>query len=81
MVAHWFFKKQPGPDVAIKNNYRIGLWEFSRELWLRFRHGIWRFFRVTAARLAEPGRNGQGLRGAADTHPVLLKAGHTSCHY
>jgi len=31
----------------------------SRELWLRSRHGTWRFFRVTADGLVEIGRDGQ----------------------
>lgn len=35
----------------------------SRELWLRSRHGTWRFFRVTGECLIELGRNGQPLAG------------------
>jgi len=31
----------------------------SRELWLRSRHGTWRFFRVTADSLLELGRDGK----------------------
>jgi hypothetical protein len=31
----------------------------SRELWLRSRHGTWRFFRVTENGLVEIGRDGQ----------------------
>jgi hypothetical protein len=31
----------------------------SRELWLRSRHGTWRFFRVTAEGLIEIGRDGR----------------------
>jgi len=33
----------------------------SRELWLRSRHGTWRFFRVTAEGLVEIGRDGHVL--------------------
>jgi len=35
----------------------------SRELWLRSRHGTWRFFRLTADGLIELGRDGQPLAG------------------
>ncbi len=35
----------------------------SRELWLRSRHGTWRFFRIIADRLVEIGRDGQVLPG------------------
>jgi hypothetical protein len=37
----------------------------SRELWLRSRHGTWRFFRVTADGLVEIDRNGQVYPGGA----------------
>ncbi len=33
----------------------------SRELWLRSRHGTWRFFRLTTDDLIELGRDGQPL--------------------
>jgi hypothetical protein len=33
----------------------------SRELWLRSRHGTWRFFRLTSECLVELGRDGQPL--------------------
>jgi hypothetical protein len=44
----------------------------SRELWLRSRHGTWRFFRVTADGLVEIGRDGQVCpdTGDAATGPV-----------
>ena len=35
----------------------------SRELWLRSRHGTWRFFRLTADSLAELGQDGMLLSG------------------
>jgi len=35
----------------------------SRELWLRSRHGTWRFFRIIAECLVELGRDGQPLAG------------------
>jgi hypothetical protein len=35
----------------------------SRELWLRSRHGTWRFFRFTGECLIELGRDGQPLAG------------------
>ena len=35
----------------------------SRELWLRSRHGTWRFFRVTGECLVELQRDGQPLAG------------------
>lgn len=35
----------------------------SRELWLRSRHGTWRFFRVTAEGLIEISRAGVGVSG------------------
>lgn len=35
----------------------------SRELWLRSRHGTWRFFRLIAECLVEQGRDGQPLAG------------------
>ncbi|MFA4823896.1 MAG: hypothetical protein WC593_01925 [Methanoregula sp.] len=35
----------------------------SRELWLRSRHGTWRFFRLIAECLVELGRDGQPLAG------------------
>jgi hypothetical protein len=46
----------------------------SRELWLRSRHGTWRFFRVTADGLVEIGRDGQVLpdnKGGAAAGPVV----------
>jgi len=36
----------------------------SRELWLRSRHGTWRFFRVTADGLVEIGRDGNVCPGS-----------------
>ena len=33
----------------------------SRELWLRSRHGTWRFFRFTTESLVELGQDGQPL--------------------
>jgi hypothetical protein len=44
----------------------------SRELWLRSRHGTWRFFRVTAEGLIEIGRDGQTFPAQKDpaTGPV-----------
>jgi hypothetical protein len=35
----------------------------SRELWLRSRHGTWRFFRVTAEGLIEISQAGVGVSG------------------
>ena len=35
----------------------------SRELWLRSRHGTWRFFRLTADSLVELGQDGTLLSG------------------
>ena len=35
----------------------------SRELWLRSRHGTWRFFRLTSECLVELGHDGQPLLG------------------
>jgi hypothetical protein len=35
----------------------------SRELWLRSRHGTWRFFRLTADSLVEMGQDGMLLSG------------------
>jgi len=35
----------------------------SRELWLRSRHGTWRFFRLTENGLVELGRDGQPIAG------------------
>ena len=35
----------------------------SRELWLRSRHGTWRFFRLTSESLVELGQDGQPLSG------------------
>lgn len=35
----------------------------SRELWLRSRHGTWRFFQLVAECLVELGRDGQPLAG------------------
>jgi len=58
------------PDADIADNYRDDLARLgmlphdkavSRELWLRSRHGTWRFFRLTAGGLAELSRDG-GLR-------------------
>jgi hypothetical protein len=44
----------------------------SRELWLRSRHGTWRFFRVTADGLVEIGRDGNVCPGPGgpDTGPI-----------
>lgn len=36
----------------------------SCELWLRSRHGTWRFFRIAADRLVELGRDGLPLAGS-----------------
>jgi hypothetical protein len=41
--------------------------QVSRELWLRSKHGTWRFFRVTADGLLELDEHGQVLAG---TGPV-----------
>jgi hypothetical protein len=38
----------------------------SRELWLRSRHGIWRFFRLTTECLVELGKDGQPLSGITE---------------
>lgn len=35
----------------------------SRELWLRSKHGTWRFFRIMADHLVELGRDGKPLPG------------------
>jgi hypothetical protein len=35
----------------------------SRELWLRSRHGTWRFFRLMSECLVELGQDGQPLSG------------------
>jgi len=36
----------------------------SRELWLRSKHGTWRFFRVMSDGIIELGQDGEPLRGA-----------------
>ena len=50
-------------DILIQLR-QISKHEFiSRELWLRSRHGTWRFFRLRAECLVELGRDGQPLAG------------------
>jgi hypothetical protein len=46
----------------------------SRELWLRSRHGTWRFFRVTVEGLVEINREGQVFsgEGCGTTGPVAV---------
>jgi len=39
----------------------------TAELWLRSKHGTWRFFRIAADRLIELGRNGLPLAGKGGT--------------
>jgi hypothetical protein len=39
----------------------------SRELWLRSKHGSWRFFRITAGDIAELGRDGRPCAAMASS--------------
>jgi hypothetical protein len=41
----------------------------SRELWLRSRHGTWRFFRLTSEYLVELGQDGHPLLGKTAANP------------
>ena len=63
------------PEIDIASGYRDDIARLrslpqetaiSRELWLRSKHGTWRFFRVTAGALTELGRDGRPLTGPAD---------------
>jgi hypothetical protein len=60
------------PDPEIAEDFRDVISRFrsvirdtsiSCELWLRSRHGTWRFFRIAADRLIEIGRDGLPLAG------------------
>ncbi|MFA4848451.1 MAG: hypothetical protein WC626_01865, partial [Methanoregula sp.] len=51
-------RKPDGEDDAI-----------SRELWLRSRHGTWRFFRLTSEYLVELGQDGHPLLGKTAANP------------
>jgi hypothetical protein len=52
----------------------------TRELWLRSKHGTWRFFRVTAEGIVEIDRLGHDLPddGEAEAGPVTLGHVHSS---
>lgn len=72
------------PVVEIKTNFqdllsrlsRISRHDaISRELWLRSRHGSWRFFRLVENVLVELGWNGLPLPGEIPAGPLPARRG------
>lgn len=50
-------------DVIVRLRAIVQAGVISRELWLRSKHGTWRFFRVTADGIIEIDERGQVLTG------------------